>query len=76
MMSHFSGREKSLPNPGATFHLIKTLHSDWAVPTRLFTFNKRIGKSVINRKRPKTLYLSYYRFWYVNYSNLISLDLF
>lgn len=40
-----------------TFHLIKALNSDWAVPTRLFTFNKRIGKSVIKGKRPKNLYL-------------------
>ena len=55
MMSHFSGREKSLPNPGATFHLIKTLHSDWAGPASLYTFNKSIGKSDV--KRPETLYL-------------------
>jgi hypothetical protein len=27
--------------------------SDWAVPTRLFTFNKRCGKNIINRKRQK-----------------------
>jgi hypothetical protein len=53
----YNRRENSLPNPGATYHLIKTLDSDWAVPTRLFIFNKRIRKSIIKRKRPKTLYL-------------------
>jgi hypothetical protein len=43
MMSYFSRQEKSLPNPGATFHL--------------YTFNKSIGKSVIKRKKTETLYL-------------------
>jgi hypothetical protein len=45
MMSHFSKRQKSLPNPGVTFNL--------------YTFNKSIGKSVIQvkGKKPETLYL-------------------
>jgi hypothetical protein len=54
----FYRREKSLFNPGATFYLIKTLNYDRAVPTRLLTFNKHIGKSIIKVKRPKTLYLN------------------
>jgi hypothetical protein len=62
MMSHFSEREKS----GATFHLIKTLHSDLAVPTSLYTFNKSIGKSVIKGKRPETLYLYFNKYLFIS----------